>query len=343
MKQTKNRVGLRHPQRSLFLLLLPLVLAVFCWGLGRLHISVGDTLSFLRQGLFTGDWHADDMHYTVLINLRLPRIILALACGAALAVSGATFQSVFSNSLASPDTLAVAAGAGFGAVMAMWLRQGIIVVQLAAMTMGFVAVALTYTLSKIKGRVTTIMIVLSGMVVAALFQAGISLVMTVAESEALLPSITFWLMGGLTSARYNTLIYGLPMIIAGLILIYALRWRLNVMALSDDEARTLGVNVSRMRLLFSLAATMVTGAAVAMAGQIGWVGLLIPHISRMCWGSDHQDVIPASMSLGACFLLLIDSVARSAFPQEIPLSILTAFLGAPLFIFLLHSAKGEAL
>lgn len=333
--------GRSRRARNLFLIFLPLVLAIFCWGLGRLQISVAAIFNFFITGIRDGQW--DQRMFSVLISLRLPRIILALACGAALSVSGACFQSVFSNPLASPDTLAVAAGAGFGAALALYMRQNMIVVQLSAMAFGFIAVSLTYFVSRIRGRVTTIMIVLSGMVVAALFQAGISLIMTVAETEAMLPAITFWLMGSLASARYGTLVYGLPLIVAGMAIIFALRWRLNVMALSDDEAQTLGVNVQRMRLVFSLAATMMVAAAVSMAGQIGWVGLVIPHICRMCFGSDHRDVIPASISFGGSFLLLIDSFARSAYAAEIPLSILTAALGAPLFIFLLHSSKGEGL
>ncbi len=336
-----KKSGIRRFGRSVFLILLPLLLAIVCWGFGRLHISVAAIFRFLNDGIRAGQW--DQRLFSVLINLRLPRIILALACGAALSVSGATFQSVFANPLASPDTLAVAAGAGFGAALALYNRQNMIGVQLSAMGFGFIAVCLTYAVSRIKGRVTTIMIVLSGMVVAALFQAGISLIMTLAESEAMLPAITFWLMGSLASARFNTLLYGMPLIIIGMTLIFAMRWRLNVMALSDDEARTLGVNVQRMRLVFSLAATMMIAAAVSMAGQIGWVGLLIPHICRMCFGSDHRDVIPASISFGGSFLLLIDSFARTASAAEIPLSIITAILGAPLFIFLLHSSKGDGL
>ena len=336
-----QKSGIRRLGRSLFLILLPLLLAIVCWGFGRLHVSVAAIFRFLNDGIRTGQW--DQRLFSVLINLRLPRIILALSCGAALSVSGATFQSVFTNPLASPDTLAVAAGAGFGAALALYNRQNMIGVQLSAMAFGFIAVCLTYVVSRIKGRVTTIMIVLSGMVVAALFQAGISLIMTLAETEAMLPAITFWLMGSLASARFNTLIYGMPLIIIGMTLIFAMRWRLNVMALSDDEARTLGVNVQRMRLVFSLAATMMIAAAVSMAGQIGWVGLLIPHICRMCFGSDHRDVIPASISFGGSFLLLIDSFARTASAAEIPLSIITAILGAPLFIFLLHSSKGDEL
>lgn len=333
--------GKRRFGRSLFLILLPLLLAIVCWGFGRLHISVAAIFRFLNDGIRSGVW--DQRLFSVLINLRLPRIILAIACGSALSVSGAAFQSVFANPLASPDTLAVAAGAGFGAALALYNRRSMIGVQLSATAFGFIAVVLTYAVSRIKGRVTTVMIVLSGMVVAALFQAGISLIMTLAESEAMLPAITFWLMGSLASARFNTLLYGMPLIVIGMTLIFALRWRLNVMALSDDEARTLGVNVRRMRLVFSLAATMMIAAAVSMAGQIGWVGLLIPHICRMCFGSDHRDVIPASISFGGSFLLLIDSFARSASAAEIPLSIITAILGAPLFIFLLHSSKGDGL
>ena len=281
--------------------------------------------------------------YSVLINVRLPRIILAVLCGAGLAVSGAAFQSIFSNALATPDTLGVAAGASFGAALALMLKAGLIVVQLTALTVGFVAVVLTYLISRQRQGVSTVMVVLSGMVIASLFEAGISIIKFVADTESQLPAITYWLMGSLSNTNYRSLALGAPFIMIGIGVIFALRWKLNVLMLSEEEAKTMGVNVKLMRVIVALAATMITASCVSMCGQVGWVGLLIPHICRMLFGSNNRQVVPASISLGASFLLIMDTVARSATAAEIPISILTAMIGAPFFILLLKKTGGANL
>ena len=212
--------------------------------------------------------------------------------------------------------------------------------QLLALIFGLVAVAMTCNIGKVKGRNSIVMVVLGGLVVAALFQAMVSLVKYVADPQDTLPAITYWLMGSLSGASYKSLSFGIPFIVAGIVVIYLLRWRLNIMTLTEDEAKAMGVNVKRIRLMIICASTVVTASCVSMCGQVGWVGLLVPHIARMRHGSNNRFVIPISISVGACFMLLIDTAARSMSAAEIPVSILTAVIGAPFFISLLRKTGG---
>lgn len=213
-------------------------------------------------------------------------------------------------------------------------------VQVLALASGVLAVVVVYAVSRVRGTSSMIMIILGGMVVSALFSALVSLIKYVADPQDVLPSITFWLMGSLSGTNYETLLLGAPFIIAGTLLIYALRWRLNALSLNEEEAHTLGVNVRLVRALVVLGSTMVTASVVSMCGLIGWVGLLIPHISRMMLGNDNRRVVPASVVLGAAFMLVIDTVARTVTASEIPVSILTAVIGAPVFIALLRKSGG---
>ena len=322
------------------LIIAPILIGFFALCLGRYMVTPTEVGDVLLQQVFGMAKEVPDVHLSVVWNIRLPRILLALLVGMGLAVSGAAFQGLFSNPLATPDTLGVAAGASFGAALGILLFENIFVVQLLSVLFGIVAVALTYSISKIKGKSTILMVVLGGMVTSAFFQALISLIKYVADPETKLPTITYWLMGSMASVSYNTLLYGAPLIIVGTIVLYLLRWRLNILALSEDEARTMGYNLQHMRWLVILASTAITASAVSMCGQIGWIGLLIPHISRMLVGTNNQKVIPVTISMGACYMVIIDTVARSASSAEIPLSILTALIGAPFFGYLLRKTGG---
>jgi len=336
-------MGITKDSRLLQILLfvfLPLITALICIGIGRYSLTMSESLRVLVKSLWQGSQAVDAQSYSVIINIRLPRIILALLCGAGLAVSGAAFQALFTNPLATPDTLGVAAGASFGAVLALLVWENNIWIQSMALAVGLLAVFITYSISKLKGRATVIMMVLSGIVVSSMFQAFVSLIKYLADPEDKLPSITYWLMGSLASITYKSLLIGAPLIIFGVLAIFFLRWKLNVLSLSEDEAYSMGVNVKALRLVIVVAATMITVASVSMCGQVGWVGLLIPHISRMLFGSNNRLIIPASLSLGATFMLIIDTVARSATAAEIPVSILTATVGAPFFIYLLRKTGG---
>ncbi len=315
------------------------VLGLLALGMGRYSLSIREILATVFPGAFPDITVTDNMR-TVLFNIRLPRVILALISGAGLSVSGAAFQGIFSNSLATPDTLGVATGASFGAALGILFGMNMVLVQFMALIMGVVAVWIVYIVSKIKGTSSLIMIVLAGMVVAALFQAMVSIIKYVADPQDTLPSITFWLMGSLSGTTFETLLIGAPFIIVGTLLIFVMRWKLNVMSLHEDEARSLGVNVNAVRFLVIIGSTMVTASVVSMCGLIGWVGLLIPHISRMIFGNNNKSVIPASIGLGALFMLVIDTIARSVTATEIPVSILTAIIGAPFFIALLRKTGG---
>ena len=305
-------------------------------GIGRISIPFSDILAALFGG------SVDKMTYMTVWNLRLPRVLLAALAGAGLSAAGCAFQSLFANPLATPDTLGVASGASFGAALGLLLGLPLLGVQLAALAMGFLAVAMTWLSGsgKNKGLST---IVLAGIMMGSLFNALVSLVKFMADEESQLPAITYWLMGGLNNAAFKTLILGAPPIIIGIVILYLLRWRMNLLPLSEDEARSSGVNMGILRGITVFCATMMTASCVSMCGQVGWVGLLVPHMCRMKFGSNHLSLLPASISLGAAFMIIVDTVARSASAQEIPISILTAIIGAPFFIILMRRSGGWSL
>ena len=321
--------------------LLPLLVSVLCIGIGRYHLSPAESLQVLWNTMTGGEVEATAA--AVVINVRLPRILLSLFVGAGLAISGASFQSLFSNPLATPDTLGVATGASFGAVLALLVSNNLVAVQLSALAMGLLALVITSTISRMNGKSSIIMVVLAGMVVSSLFEALVSLMKYVADPEEELPTITYWLMGSMSKASLKGIAFGIPLIAVGIVILFLLRWRLNILSLNEDEARSLGINVKRLRLAVMAAATLVTASSVSMCGQVGWVGLLIPHTARMLYGSDNRRIIPVSICLGAAFMVIIDTAARAATAAEIPVSILTAIIGAPFFIVLLRKTGGAKL
>ena len=317
---------------------LPVVSMLVCIGFGRYSLSVSETVRTLLSPL-TGAY-VKPMDHTVIFNVRMPRIILALFTGMGLAISGAAFQALFSNPLASPDTLGVASGASFGAVLGLLLGQNLIVVQAFALAAGLVSLILTYSVSRINGERTMIMVVLGGIVISSLFEALVSLVKYVADPQDQLPAISYWLMGSMATSTYASLRLGLPFIASGALVIFLLRWRLNIVSLGEEEAESLGGRVMAVRLLTMVSATAVTASCVSMCGQVGWVGLLIPHIAKFLVGSDNRSIIPVSMGFGAAFMVVVDTVARSLTASELPLSVLTALVGAPFFVLLLRKARG---
>lgn len=281
--------------------------------------------------------------HTVLFQIRIPRILLSMLAGAGLAVSGAAFQSLFSNPMATPDTLGTANGASFGAALGILLGFGAFRVQLTALVFGISAVMLVFAVTGSasgQSSPSMIMVILGGMVISSLFSALTTLIKFVADPQDVLPVITFWLMGSFSSTTQKSFLYGSPLIIAGTAVICLLRYRLNALSLSEDEARSLGVNLPLVRGLVIASASAVTASVVAMCGVIGWVGLLVPHIARMVLGNDNSRVVPASVTFGALFMLVVDTIARCAASSEIPVSVLTAVIGAPVFILLLRRSGG---
>lgn len=326
---------------SVFFVVAPILATIICLGIGRYHLSVSETIEAIFN-VITGV-EVDETVYSVLFKVRLPRIILALFVGAGLAVAGTSFQSLFSNPLATPDTLGVATGASFGAVLALLLSNNSVVVQLSALAFGLLSLLITCMVSKMNGKSSIIMVVLSGMVVSSIFQALVSLVKYTADTEEKLPAITYWLMGSMSRATVSSLLIGVPFILIGILILFILRWRLNILSLNEDEAKSLGINVKQLRLMVMIASTMVTASCVSMCGQVGWVGLLVPHAARMIYGSDNKKLIPAGIGIGATFMIVIDTIARAATAAEIPVSILTALIGAPFFVLLLRKTGGAKL
>lgn len=320
------------------LIILPLVTAMLALGVGRFFISPADIVTSIGEKIIGGAGLSDMAEMTIW-NVRMPRILLAILVGAGLSAAGCAFQSLFANPLATPDTLGVASGASFGAALGMLLGLEMTGVQVLALFMGILAVTLTWLAGSGKNRGLST-IVLSGIMMGSLFNALVSLVKFVADEESQLPAITYWLMGGLNSAGYETLKLGALPIIIGIMVLYLFRWRMNLLPLSDDEAKASGVNIRTLRLITVICATGITASCVSMCGQVGWVGLLIPHMCRMKFGSNHLALIPASVSLGAVFMIIVDTIARSISATEIPVSILTAIIGAPFFIVLMRRSGG---
>lgn len=307
--------------------------------LGRYTLTIGDIYNaawYRLYGLSFGE-PVD----SVVFNLRLPRILLAALAGAGLASAGTAFQGIFGNPLATPDTLGVTAGTSVGAVSALILNFSLVGVQLLSFVAGIVTVVVTTLIARNKrGGTSVVMLILSGVMVGALASAIMSILKYTADPNNKLPQITYWLMGSLSGASMRTLALGAPFIVVGSAVIFLMRWRLNILALGDDEARAAGMNVPRARGIIIVAATLITAAVVSMCGQVGWVGLLIPHCARMICGNNNRFVVPVGTVLGAIFLVVIDTLARSSMESEIPISVLTAIIGAPFFIYLLRRTGG---
>ncbi|HHE3601479.1 TPA: FecCD family ABC transporter permease [Pasteurella multocida] len=313
--------------------ILLVLVAISACLIGQYHIALQDVWQAVLH--IAADNPRTDAE-TVLWNIRLPRIFTAIIVGAALSVAGATYQGMFKNPLLSPDILGVTAGAGLGAVTAIYFGGSLFTIQVVAFLGGLLAVFLVYLISRTAPHHSpTLALVLAGIAIASLLSAGISLLKILSDPYSQLTTITFWLMGGLNMATLNDLALVAPLICASLIPLILLRWRMNLLSLDDEEAETLGINTKRTRLIFILSATLMTSAAVSITGIIGWVGLIIPHIARLWIGADFRRLLPTSLFIGATFLLLTDTIARSIFSIEVPLGIITSLVGAPFFLSLL--------
>lgn len=318
-----------------FFILLPLVVFFFSLVCGRYPVDIKNVVGILISQIYPVAPFWPEIDERVIINLRLPRLLIGMLIGAGLAVSGAAFQGIFKNPLVSPHILGVAAGAGFGGVLAMLLSQSSLLIFIFAFIFGNMAVLASYLLARKDSVTPVLVLVLAGVIISAFFTAMISLLKLCADPQDQLPGIVFWLMGSLISANYEK--FGL-IIIPFLICIYILwrlRWRINVLSQSDQEARALGVNVEYDKWIIILCVSVIVALAVSVSGIIGWVGLAIPHIARMIVGSNHQFLIPACISLGAAYFAFVDTIARSLTPYEIPLGILTAIVGVVIFGYLL--------
>lgn len=323
------------------ILLLALVMAAFT--VGRFAISPMELTTLLWAKL-TGATHALPASYdAVVFQIRGPRVIAALLVGAALAGAGAVYQNMFRNPLVSPDILGVSSGAALGAVLAIFLSLPVLAIQGFAFAGGLLAVGMVYLIGNaVRGHDSILALILTGVVVGTLLGSGIALLKYLADPYNQLPAITFWLLGSLSSIAPRDLWVAAPLIAAGLLPLWLLRWRMNVLALPEDEARALGVNVTRLRLAVVAAATLVTAAGVAISGIIGWIGLLVPHAARLLVGPEFARMLPLTLLLGAGYLLAVDTLARTVAAIEIPPGVLTALIGTPLFLWLLAATHSRA-
>ena len=316
------------------------VLTVIAFSVGRYPVSAGELASLLWAKLSGAGSGIDATVETVILKIRGPRVAAAILIGAALAAAGAAYQNMFRNPLVSPDILGVSAGAAVGAVLGIFLSLNVIMIQGLAFAFGLGAVALVYVISnRVRGHDPLLVLVLAGVVVGSLLGACVALMKYLADPYNQLPAITFWLLGSLASANPEDVWSALPLMLLGLVPMWLLRWRINLLSLDDEEARALGVETGRIRLAVIAAATLMTSAAVAVSGVIGWIGLVIPHFARLLVGPDFSRLLPTSILLGAGFLLAVDTLARTVARIEIPLGVLTAFVGTPLFLWQLATAR----
>lgn len=321
----------------ILLALLLLLVSIVSLLTGKYPLSLGE----LWQSLITAG-RAETNADIVLWNLRLPRLLAGIVVGASLAAAGASYQAMFRNPLVSPDILGVSAGAGLGAVFAIFLSLPLAAVQLFAFVGGLMAVALVYLISLTSRQFDpTLVLVLAGVAIGSLLGAGISLIKILADPYSQLATITFWLLGGLNAVSKSELLWALPFMLLGLLPLILLRWRINLLSLSDMEAQALGVNTGFLRFLLIICATLMTAAAVSFTGIIGWIGLVIPHVARLLVGPEFSRLLPSSLLIGSIFLVLTDNVARNAASIELPLGVLTSLIGAPFFLYLLLKGRSH--
>ncbi|MCC9146744.1 MULTISPECIES: iron ABC transporter permease [unclassified Arthrobacter] len=337
-------------------LILPLCVLILCavalvsMAAGRYWVPPNEILRILfnevtalfgGEGIVRRTW--TEQEATVVLDVRLPRVLLAFLVGGALSLGGACLQALFRNPLVSPDIIGVTAGASFGGVLVLtlglsggWMVGG-------AFGFGLAALAGVLLLGRLGGRDNAmLMIVLGGIVVAAFFNALVSFMTYLADPYSELPSIVHWLLGSIAAASYDKVLTALVPVAIGAAVVLALRWRLNVLSLGDDDAAALGVNPHRSRVVLLCAVALMTAGTVAVAGAVGWVGLVVPHLARLWVGPDHRTLLPASLLLGGTYLMLIDTISRSISSSELPLGILTAIIGAPVFVVLLARSQKKA-
>lgn len=334
--QTKQKKPVNRFVISLIILSVLLVVLFFVsMCIGRYAIPFPDVFKFFTFQAI------DDTSHRVIEYLRLPRTLIALLIGASLAVSGAIYQSAFNNKLVSPDLLGVSSGASVGACLAILLGFSTALISVFAFITGFVAVALTLLISRLFKNKTNIILVLCGLAVGGLMSSLVGLMKYLADNEMKLAEMTFWLLGDLSGTTINQFWVMLPIAVIGCALAIILSWRLNIISLGAKESKALGVNYKLTMVLFIIVATALTAVSVAIGGTIGWIGLVIPNIVRLFVGSNNKKVIPISILTGAIMMIVVDTIARSLAPNEIPLSIITGILGTPLFIYAIFKRRRE--
>ena len=312
-----------------------LALFLLSFVVGRYGVPMGQVVRILLSGVLPLEQTWTDNMAIAVLNVRLPRILLACLVGCGLSAAGTGYQTVFQNPMAAPDILGASSGACFGAALAILTGQGAVMITVFAFLASLLSVALVYLVGNHTRGNRVVNLLLAGIMVGSLFSACTSYIKLVADPTNQLPQITYWLMGSLSGTRMGTVKFAAVCMAVGLVPLLLLRWRMNLLTLSPDEARAMGVHTDRLRLAVILSSTVLTAAAVSVSGMIGWVGLVIPHLSRRIVGSDCRRLMPMACLFGAAFLLLVDNMARCLTATEIPIGILTAFVGAPFFIYLM--------
>ena len=333
-----GRRGLSGVPLVVLLVALPVVAVVVSLAVGAYAIEPGEVCAILWSGLTGRVYEADPMAASLVWQVRMPRILASLLVGGALSVAGAVFQGVFRNPLASPYTLGVSNGAGFGAALGILVGSGMVVTQFSAIGFGILTVALTFLVAS-RSRQSNVTLVLAGMLVSSLFASLVSLLKFVADPTEKLPQIVYWLMGSFSAVSYEKILMILPLYVVALLVLLAFRWRLNVLALGDTEARSFGVDVRRDRATVIVAASVLAALSVSVSGIIGWVGIVVPHLARMVTGPDFRRLLPASFSLGVVYLLVIDDVCRALTSMEIPIGVVTGIVGVPVFLYFIYRRK----
>lgn len=317
------------------LIIVFIICFIVSFTLGRYPINPEQLIKILLSRIVPIKQTWPQQMETILFKIRLPRVIMACLVGSALSCAGAAYQGIFQNPMVSPDILGASAGAGFGAALAIFLSFSYVGISISSFCFGMASVLLVYMISRHFKNNPILGLVLTGIMVSSLYSSGTSFIKLVADPNDKLPAITYWLMGSLASTRAEDVAFAVFPIIGGIIPIYLWRWKINVLTMGDEEARTMGVNANSLRMGIIIFSTLITATCVAFTGLIGWVGLVIPHFARMLVGNNYKYMLPASLLLGGSFLLVVDNFSRLLTTSEIPIGILTAFVGAPFFLYLI--------
>ena len=329
--------GRFHPYLYFILIIFPILCGIISLSMGRMDIKISEIILLFKNFILKRE--LDPMMESLIFNIRLPRVLTALLVGAGLTAAGISFQSLFSNPLATPDILGVSSSASLGAILGILLSFDTMGIQMLALLTGLFSIFITINIVK-KDETSMMSLILAGIIVSSLANALSSLLKYTADPMDKLPQITYWLMGSFGRTSYKNLLLAGPLIIISIIVIYKMRWSLNILSLSEDEAISLGLNVKKTRLIFIFASTLITASSVSICGQIGWIGLIIPHLVRLIVGANNLYTLPLGLSLGAGFMALIEAFSRTVSVIELPISILTAILGAPIFIVLMRKSGG---
>jgi iron complex transport system permease protein len=321
---------------TIALVIAPFIVFILSLFIGKFQASPSDVITVLASKIMPSlGQHISETLRTAILNVRLPRIILAFLVGASLSISGASYQGLFRNPLVSSHILGVASGASFGAALGIFMDMPMMIVQLLAFFFGLTAVGIAVTVSRFYKSSAALTLVLVGFITGSFFSSLVSFITYTADPNQKLPAIVFWLMGSLASSSIKDLTFAVIPMAAGIGILILIRWRINILSLGDEDAKAMGLDPGKWRITVIICCTLITSVSVCVSGVIGWIGLVIPHVGRMIVGPNHKALLPACISIGGIYLMLVDNLARTLTSAEVPLGILTGIIGAPIFAYLL--------